>query len=166
MASGDSIFGWDAQAARPPAANYATLDVRNDHVVLDFDDTNSESADFFGIAPSGVSQAIGQTVILTWATSSATSGNVVWNVEVERHEPDSGFDLDSNAFPVSTSGTTAVPSQSGVLRQTTLVIPLTEIDDLPHAGESFRLRITRDSGSTSDTASGDVELVAVEIRES
>ena len=166
MASGDTIFVWDAQAARPPGADYATLDVRNGHVVLDFDDANSESADFFGIAPSNCSDANGQTAVLTWATTSATSGNVVWKVEVERHEPDSAFDLDSNSFPVSVSVTTGVPSQSGVVRQSTLAISVSEIDDLPHAGESFRLRITRDSENASDTVSGDVELLAVELRES
>ena len=47
MASGDSLLVFDPLSNRPPAVAYASVDLRNGFVVLDFDDTSDEKALFF-----------------------------------------------------------------------------------------------------------------------
>lgn len=44
MASGDTLLIFTPQCNEPPAVDFATLDLRNSHLVLDFDATAIESA--------------------------------------------------------------------------------------------------------------------------
>ena len=160
MASGDTLVVWGAAAAIPPTANFATLDVRNGHVVLDFDDTTDESVTFTGVLPSHYGGG-GIAAVLTWtATSDSDTGNQVgWSVDAERQPV--GFDLDSDDFATAAEAFQNVASASGELKRVT--IPLSGTSAFA-TGEPFRLRVKR--LATSDTAVGDVELLTVELRES
>jgi len=51
MASGNTLCTFLPTDNEPPSSNYATLDTRNAHPVLDFDDTIQEAAQFTGILP-------------------------------------------------------------------------------------------------------------------
>ena len=51
MASGDTLLVFHPFDNEPPSANYATLDIRNLHPVLDFDDSTDESAVFSAVLP-------------------------------------------------------------------------------------------------------------------
>ena len=51
MASGDTLLIFGALAAEFPAANYAPMDKRNAHMVLDFDAATNESIVFSGVMP-------------------------------------------------------------------------------------------------------------------
>lgn len=159
MASGDVLCQFFPASNEPPASNYATLDMRNLHPVLDFDDATNESAVFTGVLPANYGGG-GLTVRWGYSMSSATSGDVDWDIQIERIG-DQQLDVDADSFDTANSlDNTTVPGTSGNVD--VLSLGLSNIDSLA-AGEQFRLKITRDAAS--DTASGDAELHWVEVRE-
>ena len=162
MASGDTLVVFLPQANEPPTSNYATLDTRNNHPVLDFDASTNEDAIFSGVMPRNYDGG-GLTVYLHYAMSSATSGDVDWDVAFERIG-DQQQDIDSDGFAAANSvDNTTVPGTSGNVD----IVNVTFTDgadmDSIAAGEGFRMKVTRDAAS--DTASGDAELRFVEIKE-
>lgn len=164
MASGDTILVLTPLHNEPPSANAATIDLRNQHAVLDFDAAADESAVFGGIMPRNYAGG-GVTITLVWMASTATTGNVIWNTAFERHQDDA-FDLDADGFAaVQASAASAAPSASGE----TSYDMITHTDgaqmDSVAVGESFRLKVTRDADNGSDTMAGDAELLRVEIKE-
>ena len=163
MASGDSLLQFSALQNEPPTSNNATLDTRNSHIVLDFDATTNESAIFSGVMPQNYAGTTGVTVLIHYAMTSATSGDIDWDVEFERIG-DQQLDIDGDSFATANSvDNTTVPSTSGFVD----VVSVTFTDgadmDSVAAGEAFRIRVTRDAAS--DTATGDAELLHVEIQE-
>jgi hypothetical protein len=162
MASGDTLASWTAfAAAPPPAANYATVDVRNNHEVLDFDDTTSEAAHFASVMPQNYSDTTGVTVYVTSASSSATSGTVGWTIEFERV---TGLDVDADSFAsAQTITATNVSGTSGIPTTRSVAVTKGANMDSVVAGDDYRVRVKRDTAN--DTAAGDAELISVEIRE-
>lgn len=162
MSSGDTLAILTPAHNNPPSTNYATFDVRNGHLILDFDDTTNESAIFELIMPRNYGGG-GVTVYLHYAMTSATSGDIDWDAAFERIG-DQQLDIDSESFATAQSvDNTTVPATSGNVD----IVSITFTDgaqmDSVAVGEAFRLKVTRDAAS--DTASGDAELVAVEIKE-
>ena len=144
---------------QPTATNFATLDTRNSIALLDFDDgaTNEEST-FVGCIPEAATLSSGIKVRITWAATSATSGNCRWGAQWMKLDTD----IDSDSFDSATEGHSTTSGTSGI--PTTTELTCTSIDSLA-AGDFFRLKIYRDSSdTTNDTMTGDAELVAVEIR--
>jgi hypothetical protein len=162
MATGDTLCIFAPQHDEPPASAPATLDLRNEHPVLDFDSAAPESARFSGAIPSHYGGG-GLNVVVAWAATSATSGDVVWSAAFERHAAGDA-DFDADGFGAAQSAVGAAPAVSGALRYTTIAIDGADLDDAA-AGEHFRLRIARVADDASDTMSGDAELVSVEIQE-
>ena len=163
MASGDTLLIFTPQMNEPPSSNYATLDHRNQHPVLDFNDTTNESAVFSGVMPQNYAGTTGVTVYLHFAMSTAESGDVDWDVAFELIG-DQDQDIDSDSFQtVNSVDNTTVPGTSGLVD--IVSVPFTDGTDMDsvEAGDGFRIKITRDAAS--DTASGDAELLFVEIRE-
>jgi hypothetical protein len=143
---------------QPPSTAFATLDTRGTGIaVLDFDDATDESAVFVSIIPEAASLGSGLKIRLHWAATTATSGNVVWDVSLERMTTD----LDSDSFDTIASGTAAANGTSGIV--TVTEITLTTIDSVT-AGDGYRLKVTRDANNASDTMTGDAELVVCEVR--
>jgi hypothetical protein len=142
---------------QPPASNYATLDTRNSVACLDFDDATDESAVFVGLIPEGASLGSGLKIRLHWAATTATSGDVRWDVQLERMTTD----LDSDSFDTVASATATTNGTSGIL--TVTEITLTTIDSVT-SGDGFRLKVTRDANNGADTMSGDCELFICEVR--
>jgi hypothetical protein len=149
-------------ANEPPASNYATLDLRNGHPVLDFDDTTAEAAIFTGMLPRSYAGG-GLTVEIGYSMTSATSGTCGWTVEFERIG-DSQHDIDSDGFAAAqTVAAVTVPATSGHVDVVSVnVADGAAIDGLA-AGEQFRIRIKRDVAN--DTATGDAELHFVRVQE-
>lgn len=145
-------------ANQPPATVFATLDTRNSVPVLDFDAATDESAIFSGVVSEAATLTSGIVANIVWMATSATSGNVRWRVAFERRTTDQ----DADSFDTATEATSAANGTSGIC--TVEAITCTTIDSIV-AGDSFRVRITRvGSDATNDTATGDAELVAVELR--
>jgi hypothetical protein len=163
MASGDTLFEFFPQHNEPPTTNYATLDVRNGHVVLDFDTTTQESAIFKGIVPRNYSGG-GITVYVHAALTSATTGTLGWDVTFERVS-DSQQDIDSDGFATAQTITAVtVPGTSGFVFILNVAITAGAAGtDSIAAGEGFRLRLRRDVAN--DTAAGDAEFWGLEGKE-
>lgn len=162
MASGNTLCTFGPADNVPPTSNYATIDTRNGHLVLDFDTTTQEAAIFTGLMPRHYAGG-GVTVYVHAMLSSATSGTLGWDVAFERMS-DATTDLDSDSFATAQTITAAtVPGTSGVVLVLNVAITDGANMDSVTAGDSFRLRIRRDV--SNDTASGDAELLAVEVKE-
>jgi hypothetical protein len=142
--------------SQPPASNFATLDTRNSIAVLDFDDSTEESAFWVGVMPEAASLASGLIVNIFFMATSATSGDARFGAQFERMNTDE----DSDSFDTATEATVATSGTSGIV--TKLAITCTTIDSIA-AGEAYRLKIYRDT-TGADTITGDVEVVAVELR--
>jgi hypothetical protein len=146
----------------PPATNFATLDVRNGHPVLDFDTTTQEAAIFTGVLPPSYG-GNGVAVAVYCALTTATTGTVGWDVAFERINA-SGLDIDADNFATAQTITaTTVPGTSGqILKLSVNIANGANMGSLA-AGEMFRLRVRRDVAN--DTAAGDAELLVVTVAE-
>ena len=163
MASGDTLLIFLPQHNEPPSSNNALFDTRNSHPVLDFDDTSNWDAVFTGIMPRHYAGTTGVTVYIHYAMSSAVAGDIDWDAAFERIG-DQQLDIDGDSFAaVQSVDNTTVPATSGLVDIVSIAFTDGAQMDSVAVGESFRLKITRDAAS--DTAAGDAELVAVELKE-
>jgi len=162
MASGNTLVQLSPMGAEFPSSNYAALGLRNGHPVLQFDASSQETAYFRAVMPNHYS-GNGVTVYVHWATASATSGTVGWDVAFERIG-DGSQDLDSDGFAsAQTISAVTVPGTSGLVDITSVSVSDGANMDNVAAGETFRLRIRRDVAN--DNAAGDAHLVAVHLVE-
>ena len=159
LANGRSMGRFTPLDNQPPAANFATLDTRNSIAVLDFDAGTDEAAVFVGVIPQAATLTSGIKVRISWAATSATSGDCVWGAQFEKT---TGEDIDADSFDTATTATTTTSGTSGVVNTTE--ITCTTIDSLA-AGDTFRIKIYRDADAGGDTMTGDAELVAVELQQ-
>jgi hypothetical protein len=151
---------WTAKDNEPPASSFATLDTRNSHPCLDFDAGATESAVFSGSLPPGYTNG-GFYVQIIWAATSATSGNVMWQVSLENM---TGLDLDGDSFDTVTSVTAAAQATNGVLRYTAVSVALADTDGIV-SWDAFRIKVSRVGADGSDTMTGDAELFMVTLEE-
>lgn len=163
MASGDTLLIFHPYNNEPPTANYATLDIRNQHPCLDFDADTDESSVFSAVLPRNYGGG-GVTVYLHLTDTNDTNAahKSYWDVSFER---DTAQDLDSDSFAAVQSGNISPNGTSGI--PVVLSIAFTDgaqIDSVV-AGELFRLKVTRDANHASDDWANDAELLAVEIKE-
>jgi len=162
MASGDTLAVFTPHHNEPPATAFATLDTRNAHPVLDFDDATNEDAVFSMVMPQHYGGG-GVTVFIGYSMTSAESGDVDIDVAFERIG-DQQLDVDADSFAaVNSVDNTTVPATSGLVDVVSVAFTDGADMDSVAAGELFRLKVTRDA--VSDTAAGDMELHFVEIRE-
>ena len=163
MASGDTLLIFTPLHNEPPAANYATFDTRNQHPVLDFDADTNEEAVFSAVMPRNYAGTTGVTVYIHYAMSSAEADTVDWDVAFERIG-DQQLDIDGDSFAaVNSVDNTTVPGTTGLVD----IVNVTFTDgadmDSVAVGEGFRMKVTRDADS--DDATGDAELLFVELKE-
>lgn len=163
MASGDSLLVLPAQANEPPSANYATLDIRNGHPCLDFDDTTDESAVFSGVLPTHYGGG-GITVYLHVALLTAVANNMKWEAAFER-VGDGQQDIDADGFAAAqNSGDVAVPGTSGFVKIVAITFTNGAQMDSVAVGEEFRLKVTS-KVPTGTKATGDRQLCKVHLKE-
>lgn len=162
MATGNTLCVFTPLQNEPAATNMATIDTRNGHFVLDFDDTTGETAFFKGVLPRHYA-AGGITVYVHASLTSAVTGTLGWLVAFERVS-DSIQDIDADGFAADTTITAAtVPGTSGHVSILNAAMANGAAIDSIAVGEGFRLRITRNVAG--DSAVGDAELWAVELKE-
>ncbi len=162
MASGDTLLTFHPFNNEPPAANYATLDLRNLHPVLDFDKTTNESAIFSAIMPRNYAGG-GVTTYIHFSVDTVEVNTVDWDVSFERIG-DGVLDVDGDSFAaVNSVDNTTVPGTTGLVDIVSIAFTNGADMDSVAVGELFRLKITRDA--TSDDADNDAELHAIEIQE-
>jgi predicted RecA/RadA family phage recombinase len=131
--------------------------------VLAFDATTSETAYWTLIAPQGLSGT--QSLIISYAMASATTGGVAFDVAVEAISSGDATDTDATTSFATVNAATdaAVPGTAGYMEQVT--VTLTN-DDSMAAGDLVRISIARDVADAADTATGDLYLLAAEWRDS
>lgn len=147
-----------AQDGLSPASNTATLDIRNRIDVLDFDDTTSESIFWIGYLPQGSDVSSGLKVVIHWTATSATSGDVTWEVAFDSMK---NVDIDSDSYDTAVSAHSTTNGTSGIVNTTE--ISITTIDNIA-SGTPYKFRVARLPANASDTMVGDAELIAVELR--
>lgn len=159
MASGNVVFKFFPTDVEMPTSNPAGPDARNGQPHLAFDAGTNEAAVFSDIMPPHYANG-GVHVDIDWRATSATSGNVRWQVEFERQNSN-GLDVDADSFATAVEATGAAPGASGQQQRTRVSLAHSEIDGLL-AGERFRLRLTREANdATNDTMTGDAEVVSI-----
>ena len=166
MASGDQLAIFGPLHNEPPTTAPAPFDVRGDvfqHPVLDFDAATKESAVFTSVMPQRYDGG-GLTVKVHYAMSIATADDVVIDVAIERIG-DESQDIDSDGFAVVQSVTDTVPGTSGHVGVATVAFTGGAQMDNVAKGDAYRVKMTRDADNAADDAAGDMELVAVEVRE-
>ena len=164
MASGDTLLTFHPYNNEPPASNYATIDLRNLHPVLDFIHSGtSESAVFSAVMPRNYAGTTGLTGYIHYSMTSAATGTVDWDMAFERIG-DQQQDVDSDDFAaVQSVDGTDVPGVSGLVDIVNIAFTDGAQMDSVAVGELFRIKVTRDG--INDDALGDAELHAVEIKE-
>jgi len=155
MASGNTLVVFSPLANEPPAATYATLDLRNVRPCLDFDAAADESAVFTGIMPRSYAGG-GVTVYIHWAASTSIDDatHCFWDAAFELC---TGLDLDGDSFAAVNSIDVDHPSATSGIKTVT-EIPFVDGADMDSviAGALFRLKITRDA--VGDNMTGDAEV--------
>jgi hypothetical protein len=160
MAVGETLASWGALAGVAPSSNPATLDLRNDRIVLDFDAATAESMHFAGVLASNYAGG-DLAVMIHWMATSATTGSVRWKVQFERLEAN-GPDLDASDFQTAVGVTSSANATSGKLA--VAVATLTALDSVV-AGDAFRIAVERDVAHVDDGMTGDAELLSIELQE-
>ncbi len=166
MASGDSLVTFTPLHNEPPASNFATIDYRNNHPVLDFDAATDEEAVFSAVMPRHYDGG-GVTVTIGWMASTATSGNCIWQAAF-MSVTDDADDLDTKAFAAfNDTGQVTPASASGEVAYDTITFTDGVDMDSVAVGEYFKFKVRRDADGTTATEdmTNDAELVFVEIRE-
>jgi hypothetical protein len=126
---------------------------------LAFDATNDEQCYWAFRMPQDYASA--PVLKVQYKMASATTGNVIIAGRIAAVSSGDSTDVDAKALgTVNTSGASAVPGTAGYLTEISLA--LTNADSLA-AGDFITLYLARDPDNGSDTASGDMEVVAVSL---
>ena len=163
MASGDPVV--QVLRIMPPGASAATMDARaggstpaESVIVYDFDASSDEYMDWLcklvGYDGGGL------TFTLPWSASSATSGQVRWELAV-RAMPDDTEDIDSAHTYVFNGVSDTAPSASGELSYPTIAFTDGADMDSWADGELAIVRVHRDYDHADDGMSGDAELLCI-----
>ncbi len=153
-----TLGSFDTNDATFPSTDPAVASSRNSHPLLGFDDTTAESVIFQGVLPEDY-QGGDVNINVCWVAETATSGGVVWGVEIERLAA-GGTDIDSDSFAAQQTTTTTAPGTSGVINRASLTLTKSEADSW-EAGDAYRLKLSRVVGDGGDTMTGDAQALRV-----
>lgn len=163
MATGDTLLVFTPLHHEPVTADSATIDLRNSHPVLDFDASTNESTVFSSVMPQSYSAATGVTVKIHYAMTSGITGDIDWDVSWERIGDDV-LDIDADSFAaVNSVDNTTVNGTSGNLDVVSVTFTAGADMDSVVKGDAFRIKVTRDAAA--DTATGDAELLRLELQD-
>jgi hypothetical protein len=133
----------------------ATPDKRNMLPVWDFAASTDEFL-YFLVRFETWDGSTGVTVKFLWTASTATAGDVDWEIAFGRCN---GVDLDTIAFTAAQTGLSTANGTNGIPTEFTLNFTEAQI----HAagfndGDVFVMRISRDANDVADDMVGDAEL--------
>lgn len=151
-------------SAEFPTTNFPQLTVlANSRPVLGFSDAVQQTATWTGVAPQGLSGSL--TAVISYIMVSAVANLVEFEVSLEAVTDGDSLDLDAaESFDTVNSQSVTVPETAGFMSQ--ISVTLTNADSIA-AGDYFRLKVSRDADdATNDTATGDCQVLAVELRDS
>lgn len=140
-----------------------TSDASGARKYLGYDAATDEAAYWTVVAPQGWTNT--GTAVISYSMASATSGNIIADVTIEAVTSGDGTPNFASAESLDTANTSsadAVPGTAGLMKQVS--ITLTNSDSIA-AGDTLRFRVRRVGANGSDTATGDMRVYAVEIRD-
>ena len=142
-----------------PSSNPATIDVSENNNRLLFDAATSECVIWPFVWPSDWTS--GATLKVQYSMTSATSGGVSIDVAVVAVTPGDAVDINTKPYDtVNNCDDAAVPTTAGYLDQ--ISCTLTNKDSVA-AGDYARIKLCRAVADAADTATGDMEVVGVEL---
>lgn len=151
-------------SAEFPASNFPQITHINQRPVLAFDAATDETAYWTDIAPQGLTGTL--TLVITYCMASATSGTVGLQAQIEAVSDGDVTDLNATTSfdTVNNSASTTVPGTAGQIDQ--ISITLTNADSLA-AADYYRISVNRDADGSAitDSATGDLYLLAIELRD-
>jgi len=156
------LFSFNVNDATFPATTPAAATSRNEHPLIAFDDTTSEAIVLHGVISNDYSGG-NVTVDLDTVADTATSGDFVVSVEVERIA-DGGTDIDADSFDTAVTATSTTNGTSGIVKRTSIVLSNAAADAWA-AGDAFRLRVKRLPADAADDMTGDLQLLRVSGRQ-
>lgn len=122
-----------------------------------FDDSQEEKHSWQFCIPSNYSS--GPVLVITFSMVSDNSGNVVLTGRVKAVTPNTE-DIDAATYDADNDVTTSIPGTLGYTKRVN--ITLTNNDSLA-ADDFVQVEFARKGNSGSDTATGDLELLAVKL---
>jgi len=160
----NTILQFFPRDAEFPSTNFATIDTRNNHPCLDFDDNTTETVFFTGFIPQGASFAASGTAltfVLLSTAQTALTGNIGWLVALERIVANS-IDIDGDDFGTAQSGSAAVigGANTGKVTEVSVTFTQAQLPTSLAAGDMIRVRVQRNT-SVSGDHTGDAELLGV-----
>lgn len=132
------------------------------HFVAVFEDSGTPNANWDGRMPPSYNDSDIE-VEIHWASVTTNSGAVVWNVEFERLD-NNGQVITADGFASAISVTANPAATTGALKYTVIALTQAQADAVA-AGESFRMRITRNTASGSDTMVGQALVLNIAVNE-
>ena len=148
------------ESAAFPSSNFAALaqDAQG-RMYLAFDAGTSESCYWTFVAPQGLTGPL--VAVITYRAASATTGTAQFNAAVEAISDGDAVDTDAgSSFDTDNTPTAVtVPGTAGHIDQVSAT--LTNNDSIA-AADLCRLRLSR---NIADTAAGDIQVLAVELRD-
>ena len=171
MASGDTLIVAKAMQGMPPATLSAGLSTLTGGATPSeqiprwaFDDSTVEYMDFVLRMPRNYG---GGGVTISFLTGGAATSNAYVIGAAFRRVQDDAEDLDSTAhsYDFNDSSGITTPSAVGEVGYDDVAFTNGADMDSVAAGELFILRVRRNTGSGSDTMTGDMYLYGFEIRE-
>jgi hypothetical protein len=170
LASGNTLFVLTPNASSPPASAAAQLDIvvgTSSPVewfpVLAFDTTTVEYADWHGLIMPAHYAGGGLTCSIR-SSCGTTTGTLQWAMALRRITDDA-VDLDTTAmtYDYNVINIATLATAAGELTYDSITFASGTDMDSVAAGDSFSLRIRRDTGS--DTMASDAFLHSILVRE-
>lgn len=127
------------------------------HFVAVFESSGTPHANWDSRMPLSYNPVMDVDIVIDWFSVSVTSGAVVWDIEIERLAAN-GNPLNADNFDLPQSVTSTVSATLAALQRATVTLTNAEFDGVQN-GDSFRLRMTRDTSSGSDTLIGDALML-------
>lgn len=152
---------FDSNQATFPASSPAAASSRNEHPLLGFDATTAENVVFHGVLSKDYQSGNALLIDIDWVAETATTGAVVWGVEIEAIAA-GGHDIDADSFDTQQTATGSANGTSGIVTRTQISLTNAEADAIA-AGSAYRLRLQRLPADASDTMAGDAQVLRVQL---
>lgn len=128
------------------------------HFVVIAEDSGVPFCNWTSLMPVGYNSTQDVIMDIYWGSLTVTTGAVVWQAEIERLAPD-GNPLNAANFDLPQSDTDTVSGTLSALSRSQITFSNAEFDDI-QPEDSFRLRLTRNTSSGSDTMVGDAFILS------
>jgi len=161
----DTLFYGDAQSIQGyTGLSPAALVLRGTYWVLGYDDASAEYAVWQGVMPDRYrGNGVAVDILFVAASDTTDTHTVQWEVGFELVAA-GGHDIDATSFAAVNAANTTINATSGIASVCTVTFTDGADMDSVAAGETFRIRVSRNPDGTDDTT-GDAQIISVTVRD-